>query len=138
MNVLPHIGSFSDNGYCSEENKLVNETRKIMHEPDIAISATTVRVPVENAHSEAVHIELSRPMSAADVRDLLTEAPGICVMDAPRQAEYPLPLDASAVTKCSSAGFGTICHIRTASRCGSSRTISAKGRRSTPCRWPSI
>jgi aspartate-semialdehyde dehydrogenase len=95
MNVLPHIGSFSDNGYCSEENKLVNETRKILHEPDIAISATTVRVPVENAHSEAVHIELTRPMSATDVRDLLRESPGICVVDEPRQAEYPLPLNAS-------------------------------------------
>jgi len=95
LNVLPEIGSFSPNGYCSEEMKLVNETRKIMHAPDIAISATTVRVPVEIGHSEAVHIELTRPMSAADVRDLLASAPGVCVVDEPAESRYPMPLDAA-------------------------------------------
>lgn len=95
MNVLPEIGSFSANGYCSEEMKLVNETRKIMHAPDIAISATTVRVPVEIGHSEAVHIELTRPMSAEDVRDVLSNAPGVCVVDDPSRSMYPLPLSAT-------------------------------------------
>jgi aspartate-semialdehyde dehydrogenase len=95
MNVLPEIGSFGSNGYCSEEMKLVNETRKIMHAPDIAISATTVRVPVEIGHSEAVHIELTRPMSAAEVRDILSDAPGVCVIDDPAQSMYPLPLAAA-------------------------------------------
>jgi aspartate-semialdehyde dehydrogenase len=95
MNVLPEIGSFGENGYCSEEMKLVNETRKIMHAPDIALSATTVRVPVEVGHSEAVHIELSRPMSADDVREVLSEAPGVCVVDDPKGSMYPLPLSAA-------------------------------------------
>jgi len=95
LNVLPEIGSFSPNGYCSEEMKLVNETRKIMHAPDIAISATTVRVPVEIGHSEAVHIELTRPMSAAEVRDLLASAPGVCVVDEPAESRYPMPLEAA-------------------------------------------
>ena len=95
MNVLPEIGSFNSNGYCSEEMKLVNETRKIMHAPDIAISATTVRVPVEVGHSEAVHVELTRPMSADEVRDLLSYAPGVCVVDDPARSMYPLPLTAA-------------------------------------------
>ncbi|MBM2811342.1 MAG: asd [Chloroflexi bacterium] len=95
LNVLPHIGSFSDNGYCSEEIKLVNETRKILHSPDMAISATTVRVPVEVGHSEAVHIELTHPMTAAEVRDLLRAAPGVAVVDDPSGSQYPLPLDAA-------------------------------------------
>jgi len=94
LNVLPHIGGFSENGYCSEEIKLVNETRKIMHAPDIAVSATTVRVPVHIGHSEAVHVELTEPMTAADVRDILSRAPGVAVIDNPAQAEYPLALDA--------------------------------------------
>ena len=95
MNVLPEIGSFGENGYCSEEMKLVNETRKIMHAPDIALSATTVRVPVEIGHSEAVHIELSRPMSPAEVREALSEAAGVCVIDDPARSMYPLPLHAA-------------------------------------------
>jgi len=95
MNVLPEIGSFGDNGYCSEEMKLVNETRKIMHAPDIALSATTVRVPVEVGHSEAVHVELSRPMSPGEVREVLSEAPGVCVVDDPARSMYPFPLQAA-------------------------------------------
>lgn len=95
LNVLPHIGSFKDNGYTSEEMKLAQETRKILHDPDIAVSATTVRVPVEVGHSEAVHIELTHPMSAQDARDVLSAAPGVTVIDDPSQARYPLPLDAA-------------------------------------------
>ena len=95
LNVLPHIGSFRDNGYTSEEMKLVNETRKIMHAPDIAISATTVRVPVEIGHSEAVHAELTHPMTADEVRSILAAAPGIEVVDEPSEARYPLPLQAA-------------------------------------------
>jgi len=95
LNVLPHIGSFRDNGYTSEEMKLVNETRKIMHAPDIAISATTVRVPVEVGHSEAVHVELSHPMTAGEARAILASAPGIAVVDEPFESRYPLPLQAA-------------------------------------------
>ncbi len=95
MNLFPHIGSFSANGYCSEEMKLISETRKILHDPDLAISATTVRVPVEVSHSEAVHIELSRPMSAAEARSVLASAPGVTVIDEPSEAQYPMPLFAT-------------------------------------------
>jgi aspartate-semialdehyde dehydrogenase len=93
--VLPHIGSFKDNGYTSEEMKMAQETRKILHDPDIAISATTVRVPVEIGHSEAVHIELTHPMTAQEAREILASAPGVAVIDDPSQAQYPLPLDAA-------------------------------------------
>lgn len=95
MNVLPHIGSFNGNGYASEEIKLVNETRKIMHAPDMAISATTVRVPVAIGHSEAVHIELAHPMRAEEVRDILSGAPGVAVVDDPARCAYPLPIHAA-------------------------------------------
>lgn len=95
MNLFPHIGSFSANGYCSEEIKLINETRKIMHAPDLPISATTVRVPVEVSHSEAVHIELTRPMSAGEVRSLLATEPGLAIIDEPSEAQYPMPLFAT-------------------------------------------
>lgn len=94
LNVLPQVGPFRDDGYCSEEIKLIQETRKIMHAPDVAISATTVRVPVRNSHSEAVHVELTHPMAAADVRDLLAAAPGIAVIDDPAESQYPLPIHA--------------------------------------------
>lgn len=95
MNLFPHIGGFSANGYCSEEMKLINETRKIMHAPDLAISATTVRVPVEISHSEAMHIELQQPMSAGEVRSLLAAEPGIAIIDEPSENQYPMPLFAT-------------------------------------------
>lgn len=95
MNVLPQIGSFRANGYCSEEMKLVDETRKIMHEPDMPISATTVRVPVEVGHGEAVHLELAHPMSASEIRAVLAEAPGVAIIDDPLESQYPMPLFAA-------------------------------------------
>ncbi|MPZ13349.1 MAG: aspartate-semialdehyde dehydrogenase [Chloroflexi bacterium] len=95
MNVLPQIGSFRDNGYSGEEMKIVNETRKIMHAPDIAISATTVRVPVAVGHAEAVHVELTYPMSAEDVRGILVSAAGVAIVDDPSNCAYPLPIHAA-------------------------------------------
>ncbi len=91
FNVLPHIDVFLDNGYTREEWKMVNETRKIMHDESLAISATCVRVPVPISHSAAVHIELTRPMSPDEVRDILTEAPGVTVQDEPSVNLYPQP-----------------------------------------------
>src|SRR5918911_1152135 len=85
FNVLPHIDVFLDNGYTKEEWKMVQETRKIMHVPDLPVSATTVRVPVPIGHSEAVHAEFSRPMAPAEARAILERAPGIQVVDAPAQ-----------------------------------------------------
>jgi aspartate-semialdehyde dehydrogenase len=90
FNVLPHIDAFLDNGYTKEEWKMVQETRKIMHVPELPVSATTVRVPVPVGHSEAVHAELTRPMPPAEARAILERAPGVCVVDAPADAQYPL------------------------------------------------
>jgi aspartate-semialdehyde dehydrogenase len=90
FNVLPHIDSFLENGYTREEWKMVQETRKIMHAPDLPVSATTVRVPVPIGHSEAVHAEFTRPMAPAEARALLARAPGVCVVDDPAAAQYPL------------------------------------------------
>ncbi|MGH7724601.1 MAG: aspartate-semialdehyde dehydrogenase [Candidatus Eiseniibacteriota bacterium] len=94
-NVLPHVDDFLDNGYCREEMKLVWESRKILGLPDLRLSATTVRVPVRVAHSEAVTIDFARPVSPAEARALLAEAPGVQVVDEPSRAEYPTPLEAA-------------------------------------------
>ena len=94
FNALPHIDDFLDNGYSTEEMKMVLETRKIMHLPDLPVSATCVRVPVAVSHSEAVHIELSHSMSPEEVREILGAAPGVTVLDEPKAAVYPMPIDA--------------------------------------------
>ncbi|MFQ5879865.1 MAG: aspartate-semialdehyde dehydrogenase [Dehalococcoidia bacterium] len=91
FNLLPHIDSFLENGYSKEEWKMVQETRKIMHEPELAVSATCVRVPVLVSHSEAVHVELARPIEPQEARRLLGEAPGLVVQDEPDAAVYPQP-----------------------------------------------
>jgi aspartate-semialdehyde dehydrogenase len=95
FNCFPHIGAFLDNGFTEEEMKMVNETRKIFDDPDIAVCATTVRIPVYFGHSESVNIETRRPISAVEVRELLTRAEGVVVVDDPLQAGYPLPIHAT-------------------------------------------
>jgi aspartate-semialdehyde dehydrogenase len=95
FNLLPHIDVFLDNGYTKEEWKMVNETRKIMHDDNIAVSATCVRVPVLVSHSAAVHVELARPMRPDEVRDILAEAPGVSVQDEPSVNLYPQPWSAA-------------------------------------------
>ncbi len=92
MNVLPHIDSFLPNGYTKEEMKMVNETRKIMGDDTIRLTATTVRVPVIGGHSEAVNVEFEHDFDLAEVRQLLENAPGIVVVDDPEHAGYPMPL----------------------------------------------
>lgn len=94
FNVLPHIGSLTEDGYYSEEVKMRLETQKILHK-DIAISTTCVRVPVPISHSEAITIEFERPMSADEARELLTAFPGITVVDDPANASYPMPIHAA-------------------------------------------
>jgi len=89
-NVLPEVGSFKDDGYTSEEWKVVAESRKIMHEPELRASATCVRVPVYVGHSAAVHVELERPMEAEQAQGILMEAPGVVVQDDPSINLYPL------------------------------------------------
>ena len=95
FNCLPHIDTFLDNGYTKEEVKMVSETRKIMEDDSIAVTATTVRVPVFFGHSESVNIETNEPVSAEDVRALLENSPGIKVMDDPGKNLYPLATDAA-------------------------------------------
>ena len=95
FNVLPEIDVFLDNGYTKEEWKLVEETRKIMHAEDIAISATCVRVPVFTGHSMAVNIEFSQPMSPEEARRILAQAPGVKIMDDPVISLYPQPWSAA-------------------------------------------
>ncbi len=91
FNLLPEVDVFMDNGYTREEWKIVQETRKIMRNQDLRIAATAVRVPVYVGHSEAVHIEFTRPMSPADARRILAEAPGVKVQDDPTISLYPQP-----------------------------------------------
>ncbi len=91
-NVIPQAGDFSDNGYTTEEEKLVNETRKILRDGSIAITATATRVPVTGGHSEAVNVETIRPFEIDDVRKLLEAMPGVVVQDDPANNDYPMPL----------------------------------------------
>jgi len=95
FNCLPHIDVFLENGYTREEMKMVNETKKIMNDPSIAVTATTVRVPVFYGHSEAVNVETKRKITAQEVRELLSRAPGVCVVDDPAHNEYPLAIQAA-------------------------------------------
>ncbi|MFP4039566.1 MAG: aspartate-semialdehyde dehydrogenase [Desulfosudaceae bacterium] len=95
FNCLPHIGGFLDNGYTEEEMKMVYETRKIMEDETIGVSATTVRVPVFYGHSESVNIETVHPISPEEVTALLSEAPGVTVKDDPGKNIYPLATEAA-------------------------------------------
>lgn len=91
MNIFPHGGSFLPNGYTTEEMKLVDETRKILDESKIRVTATVVRVPVLGGHSEAVNVEFEREFDLDEVRSLLSSSPGIILQDDPEKAVYPMP-----------------------------------------------
>jgi aspartate-semialdehyde dehydrogenase len=93
FNVLPHIDKFLENGYTKEEMKMVNETKKIMGDTSIRVTATTVRVPVFRGHSESVNIETEKKITSNEVRSILSKAPGIVVFDAPEKNVYPLPIE---------------------------------------------
>ncbi len=93
FNCLPHIDSFLDNGYTREEVKMVNETRKIMEDDSIRVTATTVRVPVFRCHSESINIETGKKVSANEVRAVLSAAPGVVVYDEPKKNIYPTAID---------------------------------------------
>ena len=93
-NCLPHCDIFLDNDYTKEEMKLVHETRKIMHAPEMAITATAVRVPVTGGHSESINVELVSQASVGGIRDLLSDSPGVQLMDDPAANLYPMPLTA--------------------------------------------
>ena len=93
-NILPHGGDFLENGYTTEEEKLVNETRKIFNDNSIAITATVARVPVKGGHSEAVNVEFVKPFEIEDVYKLLESTKGVVVLDNPTKNIYPMPLNA--------------------------------------------
>lgn len=93
-NILPHGGDFCGNGYTTEEEKLVNETRKILRDNNIAITAMVCRVPVTGGHSEAVNVETERPFELDEVRRLLEAMPGVVVQDDPSANLYPMPINA--------------------------------------------
>ncbi|MDX2135158.1 MAG: aspartate-semialdehyde dehydrogenase [Saprospiraceae bacterium] len=94
LNLLPHIDVFLDNGYTKEEMKMVNETKKIMGDDSIRVTATTVRVPVVGGHSESVNVEFEQDFDLDELRSILSEAPGIVVQDDPTHLLYPMPIDA--------------------------------------------
>ena len=91
-NCLPHIDSFLDNGYTKEEIKMINETRKILHRPDLKITATTVRVPVSNSHSESINVEFEKDFEIHDLIATLKDFPNIIIIDNPEKNEYPMPI----------------------------------------------
>lgn len=95
FNLIPQIDVFLDNGYTKEEMKMVNETKKILEDENIKISATCVRVPVFRCHSEAVWIETEKKLTPEETREILSRAPGVTVIDEPDKQSYPLPLDAN-------------------------------------------
>ncbi len=95
FNLLPHIGSFNEGGDCSEEIKIAKETRKILGTPNLRVTATTVRVPVLRCHSEAINVELERPLQVNEARAALAAMPGVLVYDDPVKKLYPMPLDAT-------------------------------------------
>ena len=94
FNCIPHIDAFLPGGYTKEEIKMINETRKILGEPSLRVTATCVRVPVFCGHSESVNVETEKKLTAKDVRAILREAPGILLCDEPEKNIYPMPIDA--------------------------------------------
>lgn len=94
-NCLPHIDVFADDGYTKEEIKMINETRKILHNDDLRITATTVRVPVLNSHSESINVELENSFELSDIIELFKETNGLVVYDNVEELKYPTPLEMS-------------------------------------------
>lgn len=94
LNAIPQIDVFLDNGYTKEEMKMVNETRKIMRDDTIGVTATTVRIPVMGGHSESVNVEFEKEFDLAEVKALLSKAPGVVLVDDPAAQQYPMPKDA--------------------------------------------
>lgn len=100
FNLIPHIDVFLENGYTKEEMKLHHETRKILEDNSIQVTATTVRVPVFRAHSVAVNVETEMKITAEEARKVFSEFPGVKVCDKPQSFEYPMPIDAAGKDEC--------------------------------------
>ncbi|MCC7363706.1 MAG: aspartate-semialdehyde dehydrogenase [Dehalococcoidia bacterium] len=99
FNAVPQIDLFSDDGYTKEEIKMANETRKILHAPDVAVSATCVRIPTFFGHAMTVWAEFERPVAPEQARELVAAAPGVTLMDDPANEQYPTPMDAAGTDK---------------------------------------
>ena len=97
FNLFPHIDVFKENGYTKEEMKMVNETRKIMHLPNVKISCTSVRVPVMRAHSESINLEFENEITPEEAREILAKAPGVQLRDDPENKIYPMPMEATGM-----------------------------------------
>ena len=97
FNLFPHIDVFQPNGYTKEEMKMVNETRKIMHLPNVKISCTSVRVPVMRAHSESINLEFENEITPEEAREILAKAPGVQLRDDPENKIYPMPMEATGM-----------------------------------------
>ncbi len=95
FNLFPHNSPLTDVGYCEEEMKMVNETRKIFNEPHLKITATCVRVPVLRAHSEAINLEFKKPFSVAQAREIIAQSPGVQLLEDWQKNYFPMPIDAS-------------------------------------------
>ena len=95
FNVIPQIDSFNESGYTHEEQKMIDESRKILHAPEMAVSATCVRVPVFVSHCVAAHLEFDAPVSTGEARELLSQMPGVVVQDDPMASVYPMPVAAA-------------------------------------------
>jgi aspartate-semialdehyde dehydrogenase len=100
FNLLPHVDSFLESGYTKEELKMQDETRKIIHLPELRVSATCVRVPVYRAHSVAVTAEFERPISVQQAREIFSKAPGLELVDEPHNNRYPMPLSVAGKDNC--------------------------------------
>ena len=100
FNLLPHVDSFVESGYTKEEVKMQDETRKIMHLPELRVSATCVRVPVYRAHSVAVSAQFERPVSVEHAREVLSKAPGLELVDEAQSNRYPMPLTVAGKDNC--------------------------------------
>lgn len=95
FNLIPHIDVFNENGYTKEELKMLNESRKMLHLPDLMVSCTCVRIPVLRAHSEALNLEFEEDISVEEAREIIRNAPGVQLVDDPASKSYPMPIDAT-------------------------------------------
>ena len=95
FNLIPHIDAFKENGYTKEELKMLNESRKMLHLPELLVSCTCVRIPVLRAHSEALNLEFENDITPEEARAIIEAAPGVQLVDDPANKRYPMPLDAT-------------------------------------------
>ena len=125
FNAIPQIDSFTESGYTREEEKMINESRKILHDPSLAVSATCVRIPVFVSHCVAAHLEFEHPLSPGEARELLSAMPGVSIQDDPASSVYPMPVDAAGQGDVfMSAESARTLLTRTVWPCGSSPTTS--------------